>query len=141
MPAISNITFAAAEPVRLAEFWAAVLGYEPLEVPEEVQRAVDADIEAGKLEAGAWAMLVPPDGVGPRLLFQRRPKTRTESIPIHLDIRIDDRETEIERLTSLGATFVETRGQTIGEFSETWSVLRDPEGNGFCINDGGFTAT
>jgi hypothetical protein len=82
-------------------------------------------------------MLVPPDGAGPRLLFQRRPKTLTESIPIHLDLAADDGEAEIERLLGLGATLVERRSQKIGSFTDRWAVLRDPEGNGFCVGLGG----
>jgi predicted enzyme related to lactoylglutathione lyase len=106
-----------------------------MEVPPEIQEAVDRDVAAGKLEADAWAMLVPPGGAdGPRLLFQRRPKTQPESIPIHLDLKADDPEAEIERLTGLGATVVETKSHSIGEFEETWTVLRDPEGNGFCVS-------
>jgi predicted enzyme related to lactoylglutathione lyase len=78
-------------------------------------------------------MLVPPDGVGPRLLFERRAKTLTQSIPIHLDLAVEDREAEVERLVSLGATVVETKSETIASFEETWTVMKDPEGNGFCV--------
>lgn len=93
-------------------------------------------IDAGKLDPTGWAMLQPPDGGGPRLLFQRRPKSPTESIPIHLDLGADDPPAEIERLVELGATIVEECSHTIGGFTETWTVLRDPEGNGFCVNHG-----
>jgi Glyoxalase-like domain len=103
-------------------------------VPPEVQQAVDAEIAAGKLDPTAWAMLVNPDGTGPRLLFQRRPKSSPEDIPIHLDIRSDDRQAEVERLKGLGATFVEERSQKIGPHEEFWTVMKDPEGNGFCVS-------
>ena len=33
----------------------------------------------------------------------------------------------------LGATVVETNRRVTGEFTEEWTVMRDPEGNGFCI--------
>jgi hypothetical protein len=130
---LSNVTFACEEPVRLAEFWAAALGYVPLDVPDEVQEEVDRAIAAGELDPTGWAMLVPAEGAGPRLLFQRRAKTPTESIPIHLDLRAEDREAEVERLVALGATVVETKSRSIGLFTETWTVLRDPEGNAFCV--------
>jgi predicted enzyme related to lactoylglutathione lyase len=133
VPTIRNVTFACEEPVRLAEFWQAALGYVPPEIPPEVTSEIDAAIERGELDAGGWAMLVPPDGAGPRLLFQRRPKTPVESIPIHLDLAVDDREAEVQRLTSLGATVVETKSHTIGPFEEVWTVMKDPEGNGFCV--------
>jgi hypothetical protein len=130
---INNITFACDEPTRLAEFWAAALHYVPVEVPQEVAQAVEQEIEAGNLDPTGWAMLVHPDGGTPRLLFQRRPKTATTSIPIHLDLKAEEREKEVERLVGLGATIVETKSQSFGEFIETWTVMKDPEGNGFCV--------
>jgi hypothetical protein len=79
-------------------------------------------------------MLVSPDGTGPRLLFQRRPKTPTTDIPIHLDIHSEDRAAEVERLTGLGAAFIEERTLKIGPYEESWAVMNDPEGNGFCVS-------
>jgi Glyoxalase-like domain len=131
--AIQNITFACEEPVPLAEFWEAALGYGRPAFPDDVLREIDAAIERGELDATAWAMLVPPDGHGPRLLFQRRPKTPTDSIPIHLDLHAEDREAEVERLVGLGATVVETKSHRIASFEETWTVMKDPEGNGLCV--------
>lgn len=95
----------------------------------ESQQAIDAQ----GLDPTGWAMLVPPDGVGPRLLFQRAPKTTTAAIPIHLDLEVEDREAEVPRLCELGATVVETKSRKIGSFTETWTVMRDPEANGFCV--------
>jgi hypothetical protein len=65
----------------------------------------------------------------PRLLFQRREKSRPASYPIHLDLRADDRNAEIERLTGLGATVDETKSDA----ERTWTVMRDPESNPFCV--------
>ena len=111
---IQNITFACERPVELAEFWRAALGYEHLDVPPHVMEQVEKALEAGELDPTAWAMLVPPDGAGPRLLFQRRPKTPTQSIPIHLDLNADDPEAEAERLVGVGATLVERKSSRIG---------------------------
>src|SRR5215217_9365982 len=130
---IGNITFAAAQPVALAEFWAAATGYVPIELPPEVLEPIEREIDEGKLDPTAWAMLVDPARHGPRLLFQRRPKSDPRDIPIHLDLDADDREAEVERLVGLGATVVETKSQTIGGVTETCTVMRDPEGNGFCV--------
>jgi hypothetical protein len=131
---LNNITFACEEPVRLAEFWGEALDYVPIESPPEVLEEVEKAIERGELDPTGWAMLVHPDGVGPRLLFQRRPKTPTESIPIHLDLKSEDRQAEVERLVGLGASFVEERSQRIGPYEEFWTVMKDPEGNGFCVS-------
>jgi hypothetical protein len=131
---LNNITFACDQPVELAEFWAAALGYQPIETPPEVLAEVEKAIEAGELDPTGWAMLVNPDGTGPRLLFQRRPKTPTTDIPIHLDLHSEDRAAEVERLAGLGATIVEERSQMIGPYEEFWTVMKDPEGNGFCVS-------
>ena len=134
MARLNNITFACAEPVELARFWAAALGYQPIESPPEVVAEVEKAIVAGELDATGWAMLVNPDGTGPRLLFQRRPKTSTTDLPIHLDLHSEDRAAEVERLAGLGATVVKERSQKIGRYEEFWTVMKDPEGNGFCVS-------
>jgi predicted enzyme related to lactoylglutathione lyase len=72
-------------------------------------------------------------GDGPELLFSKRRKSPTIELPIHLDVNVPDREAELQRVLELGGKLVETKSHTIGELSETWTVMRDPEGNGFCI--------
>lgn len=134
MARLNNITFACEEPVQLAEFWREALSYEHIETPAKVVAEVESAIAAGELDPTGWAMLVSPEGTGPRLLFQRRPKTPTTDIPIHLDLHSEDRAAEVERLTGLGATFVEERSLKIGRFEEFWTVMKDPEGNGFCVS-------
>jgi hypothetical protein len=127
---IGNITFDCEEPIRVAAFWEAALGYKPFPVSDELQAEVQRLIDAGELDPTGWARLVPPDGVGPDLLFQRRPRTRPPRMPIHLDLNADDPDAEVERLVALGATAVET---LTGPFDESCVVMRDPEGNGFCV--------
>jgi Glyoxalase-like domain len=131
---LTNITFACENPVPLSEFWAAALGYEPVEPPPEVVAEVEKAIDRGELDPTGWAMLAHPERIGPRLLFQRRPKSSPEDIPIHLDLKAEDRHAEVSRLQSLGATKVAERSQTIGPYQELWTVMKDPEGNGFCVS-------
>ena len=57
------------------------------------------------------------------------PKPKAVKNRIHLDLRPDDQELEVERLEALGATRVSV-GQT---GHEDWVVLADPEGNEFCV--------
>lgn len=109
-----HVTFSCADPGRLAEFWGALLDYE-------------------RTPAGDSWIAADPRGEGTRLLFNRMEKSKTIEIPIHLDVNVPDHETELERILQLGGQLVETRSDSIGEFSETWTVMRDPEGNGFCI--------
>ena len=58
----------------------------------------------------------------------------------HLPTQIAGKKLRIRRdhviedmVRGLGARLVETKSHAIGELSETWTVMRDPEGNGFCI--------
>jgi predicted enzyme related to lactoylglutathione lyase len=109
-----HITFSCADPKRLAEFWSALLDYEPA-------------------PAGDSWTATDPRGEGAPLLFNRMEKSQTIELPIHLDINVPDREAELARVLQLGGRLVQTKAHTIGELSETWTVMRDPEGNGFCI--------
>ena len=66
---------------------------------------------------------------GYRLLFGKSSDEKRVKNRLHLDLVPDDRDAEVARLESLGATRVDI-GQT-GD--ETWVVLADPEGNEFCV--------
>ena len=109
-----NITFSCNDPERLAEFWGTLLDYEAA-------------------SAGDSWIATDPRGEGTRLLFNRMEKSGTIEVPIHVDVNVPYREAELNRILQLGGRFVETRSDSIGDFSETWTVMRDPEGNGFCI--------
>jgi hypothetical protein len=64
----------------------------------------------------------------PGLLFVRVPEAKTVKNRLHPDFRPDDRDAEVERLLSLGATRAD-----IGQGDQSWVVLADPEGNEFCV--------
>jgi predicted enzyme related to lactoylglutathione lyase len=125
---IGNVTFSAAEPIPLGKFWAQALGWpdEPID-QGFIQQLLDAGMDERETES--FFVTRPPGNGRPRFLFQRREKSRPESYPIHLDFRTDDREAEIDRLTGLGATVVQTKTDE----RSTWTVMRDPEGNPFCV--------
>ena len=61
-------------------------------------------------------------------------RTPTTDLPIHLDTHSKERAAEVERLTRLGATFIEERSLKIGPYEESLAVMKDPEGNGFCVS-------
>jgi predicted enzyme related to lactoylglutathione lyase len=124
---IGNVTFSCAEPRELGRFWANALGWPVEEIDEELQQLRDAGVDEREL-TGFFVTRPQNDG-RPRFLFQRREKSRPESYPIHLDFGTDDREAEIERLASAGASVVETKVGT----NITFTVMRDPEGNPFCF--------
>jgi hypothetical protein len=56
------------------------------------------------------------------------PEGRTVKNRLHLDFRPDDQDAEVSRLLALGA-----RPADIGQGEQSWVVLRDPEGNEFCV--------
>ena len=129
MARIGNITFACEDPDGLAAFWIAAIDYELQEPPPGVLEAIE---DAGG-DPNAAAAAADPEGDGPRLFFKKMPRSSPEHIPIHLDLNAADREKEVERLAALGASIVETKTETTGPYTETWTVMRDPEGNGFCV--------
>ena len=106
-----------ADPDKLAAFWTAALDY----------------INVGA--AGAYVALYPRAGVGPKLLLQRVNELKTAKNRMHLDIDATDIHAEAHRLSALGATRV-TDSPT-HEHGSTWILMVDPEGNEFCICDGG----
>jgi DNA-binding CsgD family transcriptional regulator len=84
------------------------------------------------LSAREREVVVGPDVDAPMgLCFMPSPDPKVVKNRLHLDLTTtaDDRDAEIARLLSLGATRVEI-GQT-GD--ESWDVLADPEGNEFCV--------
>ncbi len=109
---LNHITFACDDPHRVAAFWAQLLdGY-------SAERSGQSSFARGE---------------GTELFFNRMEKSQTIELPIHLDVNVPDREAELKRVLELGGRLVETKSHSIGELSETWTVMRDPEGNGFCI--------
>ena len=72
-------------------------------------------------------MLVEPTDAGPRLWFQRVPEPKQLKNRVHLDLRADDVEGELDRLVALGARPLQD--QPNGDLV----VLVDPEGNEFCL--------
>jgi predicted enzyme related to lactoylglutathione lyase len=88
--------------------------------------------------------VVDPDGVGPRIRFQVVPEGKVVKNPVHLDLTVSggravalqtrrERVTaEADRLVDAGATILRTLSEPgVDHFA---IVLRDPEGNEFCLN-------
>lgn len=110
---IRNVTFMSTGPRRLADFWAAAL-----ELPErrdEPNETILADVH--------WKY--------PRLTFQLVDEQSPRPRQVHLDLTADDRRAEVARLRVLGAQ--EQRTVTVDDWA--WTVMSDPDGNEFCVND------
>lgn len=121
MARLSEIVIDADHPARLARFWDAVL-------EDYTIRPYD-DAEVARLAARGLTPETDPsvllDGPGPVICFQLMEGPRPARNRVHLDVITASRDAEVMRLMGLGATrFREEAGYT---------VLRDPEGNQFCV--------
>lgn len=107
----TELTIDCENPERLARFWAEVLGYSV------------AEAETGMVEISG------PNR--PSLVFFEVPENKTKKNRLHIDVNpVDrDRDAEVSRLLSLGATHTD-----VGQKKDVpWVVLADPEGNEFCV--------
>ncbi|GIG00561.1 VOC family protein [Catellatospora citrea] len=75
-----------------------------------------------------WYEIRPALDRRPGLIFVPVSDAKTGKNRVHLDLRPDDRDAEVDRLIALGATRVD-----IGQGEPYWVVLADPEGNEFCV--------
>ena len=107
----SDITFDCADPAALACFWANALDRSIGDSTEDY-----ASVPAAK------------EGE-PSLHFIRVPEGKTAKNRIHFDLGTSDRLDEVVRLVNLGATPVTEHSEN----GYVWTVLRDPEGNEFCV--------
>jgi catechol 2,3-dioxygenase-like lactoylglutathione lyase family enzyme len=137
---IGNVTFDCADPDRMSAFWAAVLGYEKRDFPEDMRQMLrDAGLTDDDLATRGLAE--DPAGVGPRLFFHRVPEGKTAKNRMHLDINSADGrraepaevDAEMERIVALGATVIRKQDTTWGPWPEYHYVMADPEGNEFCV--------
>jgi predicted enzyme related to lactoylglutathione lyase len=108
----------AADPPRLARFWAAALGWE-----------VAAE-EIGEVDVWPAGFSYPGPSALP-LVFVPVPEPKTGKNRLHLDLAsasAGDQATVVRRLRDLGAAPAD-----IGQGDVPWVVLADPEGNEFCV--------
>ncbi len=136
-----QVTFDAADPQRLGEFWAQVLGY-VMQPPPDGFASWDAFLDSVDWpadERDAMYALVDPEGVRPRLLFQKVPEGKAAKNRIHLDVNAgaglphDERRSAVrsraDEIVALGATELRESDDN-GEY---WIVMQDIEGNEFCL--------
>jgi len=103
-------TIDSSDPVTLGQWWRDALGWV----------VVNDDPEEFEIRAQADRM--------PGLLFAQTPDAKSVKNRLHLDIRPDDRDVEVDRLIGLGAARAD-----VGQGDQSWVVLTDPEGNEFCV--------
>jgi predicted enzyme related to lactoylglutathione lyase len=117
---IYNVTFDARDPRALSRFWAAVTGYNVAEASDD-----------------AVALRAPDERGIRRILFMRVDDPTPGKNRVHVDLAAREPDAEIERVLGLGAELVDARIDGAptwrGRDGIRWVVLRDPEGNEFCI--------
>jgi hypothetical protein len=140
-----QIVIDAQDTQRLATFWAAALADRGYRLPTPPDGAPDWPtwLRAQGVPEEQWGAgfaLENDDETQPRVFLQRVPEEKSAKNRVHLDllagggagVPLPEQEAgvgaAVERLTALGATFVETRT----ELGVHWAVLTDPEGNEFC---------
>jgi hypothetical protein len=144
MAATVQVTFDCADPGALSRFWNDVLGYR-LDSPPPPYESWDEALDAWNIpeeRRNDASASVDPDGVGPRLWFQKVPEGKTAKNRVHLDVRSavglkgDERmavlEQRCDELVALGATRlwrVEPDAINVGHIT-----MADPEGNEFCLD-------
>jgi predicted enzyme related to lactoylglutathione lyase len=105
------VTIDAVDPVRLARFWAALLGL--------VMRPRE----------GTFVALQRPPLGAPELVFQPVPEAKRDKVRIHLDVNVPDLPAAARRVQELGGSPV----TEVHEAGDVWRVMRDPEDNEFCV--------
>jgi len=109
---IKSVTFDCSDALSLARFWAAALGSD---VDEE------ATVARAYVEAAG--------GGGPNMWFIRVPGPKTAKNRMHFDLRAPgETAAEVRRLAALGAS--------VARQETALTVMRDPEGNEFCVEPG-----
>lgn len=111
---LGSVVIDCPNPLALAPFWCAALGYR----------------REGEWDEFIW--LVPPSGQGTRLGLQLCDSPAPGKNRVHFDLYADDLQAEVARLVGLGA--VKLREHTFEQFR--WCVLQDPAGNEFCVAEG-----
>jgi hypothetical protein len=136
-----QVTFDAGDPERLGRFWGATLGYveQPPPAGFDSWDAFLDSIDVPADQRDSMYAVVDPEGVRPRLLFQKVPEGKTAKNRMHLDVNVgagldgDERRALVRRradeLVGLGASLL----READEQGEYWIVLQDVEGNEFCV--------
>jgi hypothetical protein len=139
-----QVTFDCADPGALAEFWAAVLGYQ-LDPPPAGFETWDQALDAWGVpedHRNDRSAVSDPTGAGPRLFFQKVPEGKVVKNRVHLDVRAapglkgDERmaalDAECTRLVGLGGT--QLQRLEASAMDEGIIIMQDPEGNEFCLD-------
>ena len=141
-----QVTFDCADPAALAAFWVEALDYR-LESPPAGLDSWDEALDAWGVppeHRNDRSAAIDPAGSGPRLFFQKVPEGKTAKNRVHLDVRaageltgeprMASLEAKADVLVGLGAERVRRHEPDAEPGSAGFLVMRDPEGNEFCLD-------
>lgn len=106
-----EITFTTGDGLRAAAFWCEALEYQV------------------RYRRDRYHVLGPATGDGPQVVIQTVDGTRPRSGAVHIDLRVDQPDATVRRLVALGAEV----DDHITDSGREWTVMRDPDGNQFCV--------
>jgi catechol 2,3-dioxygenase-like lactoylglutathione lyase family enzyme len=114
MTSTIEVTIDAIDAEASAAFWQRALGYER------------------RYRRDPFVVLGPPRGdARPIVVIQQVDAVVPEKTPVHVDLRVDDPDAEVERLRGLGAS-VRVVDET-HRGSTRWTTMADPLGTLFCV--------
>lgn len=138
-----QVTWDAQDALTIAAWWAETLHWqiEPTDsafiermIAEGYASPDDTTTHNGQLVWKGIAAISPDPTAGPsreRMLFIDVPEPKATKNRLHLDVRTGDRDAARAALELRGATYVDSHSQG----PHAWHVMRDPEGNEFCVTD------
>ena len=138
-----QVVFDAADPDKIAHFWAEALGY-TIQPPPEGYESWQQWLTQMGIPESEWdkaSAVVDPDGDGPRIFFQKVPEPKAVKNRVHLDVSVAGRDTppdqrrpkvdaEVQRLEKIGATQL----YVLEQYGGYHVTMADPEGNEFCVH-------
>ena len=129
LPTSFHVVIDCGDPERVATFWAGALGYR-----------IQDPLPPGEDSAHS-AAVIDPEGMRPRISFQRVGEAKVVKNRVHLDLNVSGGysipaaerrrriDAEVDRVRRLGATVL----RPVEQWDEYWVVMADPEGNEFCV--------
>lgn len=137
-----QVVFDCRDPKGLAEFYVKALDYK-LQDPPSGYASWEEALKDWGIPEEDWesaSAIIDPEGIGPRIYFQRMDTPKPDKNRLHIDINVSGGSrvplekrkeqvlVEVRRLQMLGAT-----KQYELEDREFCVVMQDPEGNEFCV--------
>jgi predicted enzyme related to lactoylglutathione lyase len=112
---VRNVVIDCNDSELMARFWGQLMGFET------------------KWSNETYTFMLSLSGDRPGLVLQTVPEKAVEKNRVHLDLEVADVAGTVARAEQLGASRVEL----VEEDGIAWTVMRDPEGNFFCIQQAG----